>query len=79
MTLHSSILAWGTPWTQKRGGHPWGHKSQTDLQTKQQITNKGNQFGQTIASEIQSGSVMSDSVTPWTMQSMGFSRPDPNT
>ena len=40
MTIHSNILAWGIPWTQKRGGHPWGHKSQTDLETKQQITNK---------------------------------------
>ena len=27
MATHSSILAWGTPWTEEAGGYsPWGHK-----------------------------------------------------
>ena len=25
MAAHSSILAWGIPWTEKLGG-PWGHR-----------------------------------------------------
>ena len=33
MANHSSILAWGIPWTGEPGGyHPWGH----NLVTKQQ-------------------------------------------
>ena len=27
MATHSSILAWGIPWTEEPGGYsPWGHK-----------------------------------------------------
>ena len=27
MATHSSILAWGIPWTEELGGYsPWGHK-----------------------------------------------------
>ena len=26
MTTHTSILAWGIPWTEKPGGILWGHK-----------------------------------------------------
>ena len=27
MATHSSILAWGIPWTEEPGGHsPWGRK-----------------------------------------------------
>ena len=36
MAIHSSILAWEIPWTEKPGGlHPWGHKRvRHDLATK---------------------------------------------
>ena len=26
MATHSSILAWGIPWTEEPGGSPWGRK-----------------------------------------------------
>ena len=28
MAAHSSILAWGIPWTEESGGLQWGHKEQ---------------------------------------------------
>ena len=38
MVIHSSILAWNTPWTKEPGG-PWGRKRvRQDLAIKQQIT-----------------------------------------
>ena len=86
MVTHSSILAWEIPWTeepdqlQSMGSQRVGH----NLTTKQQQQKTWSQVQKdyqkdTICCAVLSQSVLSDSVSPWTVASqaplsMGFSR-----
>ena len=46
MANHSSILAWGIPWTGEPGGyHPWGHNLVTKQQQPTLITLQGAEGG----------------------------------
>ena len=37
MVMHSSMLAWRTPWTEETGYTPWGRK---ESDTTEQVTHK---------------------------------------
>ena len=67
-STHFSILAWRIPWTEEPG--------RMQSMGSQKVGHDFSLCLTYIQSESESCSVMSDSVTPWIIQSMVFSRPN---
>ena len=63
MAIHSSILAWKTPWAEEPGYSPWDHKESDAIERLSTHMQEVNYLKNQFSSVPQSGPTF---VTPWT-------------